>query len=304
MACRRRSNRAISRRARAVLIALSLIGTALLVWLDHNGMAPRGSGRSSSREQTFATDAAHYQGLQFRVTRVVDGDTLHLAAPDQGRETTKVRLLGIDAPEMGTGKNDRMYFAEEATAFAKRLALDKDVSVYLDERAGSRDRYGRLLAYIELPDGRFLNEELLSEGYVYADQRFRHSYYQKYLQLEAAARSGRRGLWQNVKPEQMPPWLQKRRGRQSSVSPNRSYGFGLRAYPSGGVGGTDKLVCRCLSAPLDHSVGPRTNKFVRATRLRNNLPGQTLIIRGKPPAKPGDSRSLTDTGVVHQTLGL
>jgi len=31
---------------------------------------------------------------------------------------------------------------------------------------------------------------------------------------------------------------------------------------------------------------------------------ESLIIRGKPPAKPGDSQSLTDTGVVHQTLGL
>lgn len=227
MARRRKSNRAMSRRTRAVLITLSLIGTALLVWLDRNVTAPHWSGPSSSREQTFATDAAHYQGRTFRVTRVVDGDTLHLAAPDQGRDTTKVRLLGIDAPEMGTGKNDRMYFAEEATAFARRLALDKEVSVYLDERAGSRDRYGRLLAYIELPDGKFLNEELLSEGCVYADQRFRHSYYQKYLQLEAAARSARRGLWKNVRPEQMPPWLQKRRSKQSSMIPNRSYGFGL-----------------------------------------------------------------------------
>ncbi len=217
MARRRKSNRAISRRTRAVLIGLSLIGTALLVWLDRDDTSPRRSGPSASRQQTYATDADRYQGRKFRVTRVVDGDTLHLAVPDQGRDTTKVRLLGIDAPEMGSGRNDRMYFAEEATAFASRSALDKEVGVYLDERAGSRDRYDRLLAYIELPDGKFLNEELLSEGYVYADQRFRHSYYQKYLQLEAAARSGKRGLWKSVKPEQMPPWLQKRLHQQSSI---------------------------------------------------------------------------------------
>jgi micrococcal nuclease len=140
---------------------------------------------------------------------VVDGDTLHLAIPDQGSETTKVRLLGIDAPEMGSNRGPRMYFAAEATAFAKQMALDKIMGVYLDERAGSRDRYGRLLAYIELPDGKFLNEELVSEGYAYADRRFRHSYFQKYLQLEAAARSAGKGLWQNVTVEQMPPWRQK-----------------------------------------------------------------------------------------------
>jgi endonuclease YncB( thermonuclease family) len=131
----------------------------------------------------LATDLARYHGQRFEVVRVVDGDTLHLGASDLGGDSTKVRLLGIDAPEMGTTRSARMYFAAEATAFAKRLALHQEVHVYLDERAGSRDRYPRLLAYIELPDGKFLNEELLSEGYAYADKRFRHSYYQKYLQL-------------------------------------------------------------------------------------------------------------------------
>ena len=150
------------------------------------------------------------------MVRVVDGDTLHLDAPDLGSDSTKVRLLGIDAPEMGTNKNEKMYFAEEATALAKRLALGKEVGVYLDERAGSRDRYQRLLAYIELPDGRFLNEELLSQGHVYAERRFRHGYYQKYVQLEAGARALKQGLWKNVTPEQMPPWLQKRESQTTA----------------------------------------------------------------------------------------
>lgn len=222
MARRRKSNRALSRRTRAVLVGIGLIGTALLVWLDRNGISLPGSGPPTSRQQTLATDMDRYHGQTFLVVKVVDGDTLHLGAPDLGGDSTKVRLLGIDAPEMGTNRSARMHFAEEATAFARRLALGKEVRVYLDERAGSRDRYQRLLAYIELPDGRFLNEELLSEGYVYADQRFRHSYYQKYLQLEAAARSGKRGLWKNVTPEQMPPWLQKRLNKQSSIVPGQS----------------------------------------------------------------------------------
>jgi micrococcal nuclease len=208
VARRSQRSRALSRRTRAVLISLSLIGAALLAWLDRNVATPRRSASPSSR-QSFATDLARYHGRKFLVVRIVDGDTIHIAAPDQGQETTKIRLLGIDAPEMGTSRSRRMYFAEEATACAKRLAFNKTVGIYLDERAGSRDRYNRLLAYIELPDGRFLNEELLSEGCVYADRRFRHSYYQKYLQLEAGARSAGQGLWKDVTPEQMPPWLQK-----------------------------------------------------------------------------------------------
>lgn len=217
MARRRKSNRALSRRQRAILAGIGLIVTALLVWLDRNVLSPPGSEPSASRQQTLATDMARYHGQRFEVVRVVDGDTLHLGAPDLGGDSTKVRLLGIDAPEMGTTRSARMYFAAEATAFAKRLALHKEVRVYLDERAGSRDRYQRLLTYIELPDGKFLNEELLSEGYAYANRRFRHSYNQKYLQLEAGARSLGKGLWKNVKPEQMPPWLQKRLNNQSTI---------------------------------------------------------------------------------------
>jgi endonuclease YncB( thermonuclease family) len=55
-----------------------------------------------------------------------------------------------------------------------------------------------------------LNEVLLTEGFAYADLRFRHSYYNKFKQLEAAARSREKGLWEAVTHEQLPEWLQSR----------------------------------------------------------------------------------------------
>lgn len=210
MARRRKTRRVVSRRKRAVLIGLSLIGTALLVWLDRGFVAPRWPDLLTPGGQTNANDPARYDGRSFPVVRVVDGDTLHLGVADSTGNVTKVRLVGIDAPEMGWGNGQRMYFAEEATAFATQLALGKQVTVYLDPQAGSRDRYERLLAYIQLPDGRFLNEELLSEGFAYADLRFKHGYFQKYRQLEAGARSLKKGLWAHVKPEQTPAWRQKK----------------------------------------------------------------------------------------------
>ena len=216
MARRRKSRRALSRRKRAALIGITLIGTALLVWLDRDFVAPRWSDLLTQREQTLATDLARYHGGSFPVVRVVDGDTLHLGVADSEDDATKVRLVGVDAPEMGWGGRERMYYAEEATAFAGRLAMGQRVTVYLDQQAGSRDRYGRLLAYIQLPDGRFLNEELLSEGFAYADLRFKHGYYQKYQQLEASARALKEGLWARVKPDQMPAWRQQ---RSSEVTP-------------------------------------------------------------------------------------
>jgi endonuclease YncB( thermonuclease family) len=191
------------------VISFCLTLAALLIGLDRSVTGPRWSRFRSPRHQTISADLARYDLKTFPVVRVVDGDTLHLDVPDGGGRVTKVRLLGIDAPEMGDAQRKPMYFAEEATRFARDLALGKTVTVYLDQQAGSRDKYDRLLAYIALPDGRFLNEELLLGGYAYADLRFRHSYYYKYRQLEASARALKAGLWAGVFPEQMPAWRQR-----------------------------------------------------------------------------------------------
>jgi endonuclease YncB( thermonuclease family) len=67
-----------------------------------------------------------------------------------------------------------------------------------------------LLAYVQLPNGKFLNEVLLSEGYAYADWRFYHSLYHKYKRLESATRHQKKGLWLNVTLEQMPEWRQSK----------------------------------------------------------------------------------------------
>ena len=166
--------------------------------------------RALSADRAATDDWAGYNGRTTIVIRVVDGDTVHIDIPDRDDSKTKVRLLGIDAPEMAGADKPAMYYAREATDFLKRLVGGKEVRVYLDERAGSRDKYGRLLAYIELLDGRFANEALISEGYAYADRRFPHGYSQKYLHLESTARSQHVGLWAHVTEDQLPSWLQER----------------------------------------------------------------------------------------------
>ena len=205
----RRKPRAMSRRKRAVLIGVALIGTALLIWLDRGAIAPLRSPPPTAGRRVAEVDRSRYHGRTFPVARVVDGDTLHLAVPDGAEPDTKVRLLGIDAPEMGGWGDERRYYAEEATDCAEHLAEGRPVTVYLDEQAGSRGKYGRLLAYLELPDGTILNEQLVLEGCAYADLRFRHSHFHKYKQLEASARALGKGLWPNVTPERTPHWRQE-----------------------------------------------------------------------------------------------
>jgi len=181
----------------------------LLVWLDRGWLYRHWTAASASAARQHTEDFTRYHGKTFAVTRVVDGDTLHIDAADGRAATTKVRLLGIDAPEMAGAEDEPTYFARESTELARQLALGKTVTLYLDEKGRSRGSYGRLLAYIELPDGLFLNEALIARGYAYADWRFNHGYYQKYRQLESSARALDKGLWAHLSHEDLPAWRQR-----------------------------------------------------------------------------------------------
>ena len=200
---------AMSRRRRAGIFVLCLLVVAVFVWLDHSHIRGKWQSQPKSEEQAKAYDFQKYHTKTFTVINVVDGDTIDIDIPDGNNNSTRIRLWGIDTPETKNPKVGVMYFGPEAAEFARKLVLGKQVTVYLDEGNNTRGKYGRLLAYVKLPNDGFLNEVLLTEGYAYADVRFRHSLYNKYGQLEARARSLKKGLWENVSREQLPEWLQR-----------------------------------------------------------------------------------------------
>jgi micrococcal nuclease len=136
------------------------------------------------------------------VTRVVDGDTIQLASGE------RVRLIGIDTPEMH--ESDKLYRDSQRTRqdagtikalgkksyeFTRVLLEGKRVSLEFDVE--KHDRYDRLLAYVYLKDGTFVNAEIVKQGYAslltippnvkYADL---------FLRLYREARENKRGLWQ------------------------------------------------------------------------------------------------------------
>lgn len=199
---------AMSRRRLTGLIILCLVTAAVFVGLDHSPIIHSRQHQPKIAEQTKAGDFEKYHARTFTVINVVDGDTIDIDIPDGRYERTRIRLWGVDTPETKHPERDVMYFGPEASEFTRQLVLGRPVTIYLEEHR-TRDKYGRLLAYVQLPDDRFLNEVLVSEGFAYADVRFRHSFYHKYKQLEAAARSRKKGLWEDVTPEQMPQWRQK-----------------------------------------------------------------------------------------------
>jgi len=165
-------------------VAVTLGVALLLVLADHNGLLIQASD-----------ELARYDGRWFTVTRVIDGDTLDIDAPDGDRRVTRVRLWGIDTPEMAHRDRPRAEpFAQEATDLTRRLAEGRRVRLTLEPHR-LRGHYGRLLAFVELPDGTLLNEALLSAGLARADGRWSHRYIRRFESLEREAREAKRGLW-------------------------------------------------------------------------------------------------------------
>ncbi|HEY6780776.1 MAG TPA: thermonuclease family protein [Thermoleophilaceae bacterium] len=120
------------------------------------------------------------------VERVVDGDTLRLAG------VGRVRLIGIDTPEV---EGHVEPCGEAASAFVARL-LAPGTRVRYRVGVEQRDRYGRLLAYVRLPDGRSLQRLLLERGY--ARPLTIPPNVERAAAFAAAAqeaRAARRGIW-------------------------------------------------------------------------------------------------------------
>ncbi len=201
----------MSRRRKTAIFVLLVLLAAVLICLDHSRLQQKWRPEPKSYQLAQADDFKKYHARTFTAVNVVDGDTIDIDIPDGQYNRTRIRLWGIDTPETKNKKVGVMYFGPEAADCTKKLALGNSVKVYLDAANRTRGKYGRLLAYIQLPDGRFLNEVLVAEGFAYTDLRFRHSFYHKYQKLEAGARRQRKGLWQKVRRNQLPEWLQRKR---------------------------------------------------------------------------------------------
>jgi micrococcal nuclease len=165
-------------------LVLAVLRASLLSVVSLAGCSPD--------ESTSGSDAGAVSGplvpadaRSATVSRVVDGDTVEL------RGVGKVRLIGVDTPEVYGGVE---CYGREASAYAKRQLAGRRVRYAVGRE--ERDRYGRLLAYLWLEDGRSFNALLVSGGYAqpltippnddYADL---------FVRLSRRARDRALGLW-------------------------------------------------------------------------------------------------------------
>lgn len=124
------------------------------------------------------------------VVSVLDGDTIEVL---HNQRPERIRLSGIDCPEKGQAYGHKAKEATSSLVFGKEVTL----------QTHGKDKYGRIIADVLLPDGTSVNHELVKDGWCW--------WYRKYApgdaeleKLEMEARKANKGLWADQDP--VPPW--------------------------------------------------------------------------------------------------
>lgn len=128
----------------------------------------------------------------YPVTHVSDGDTISVKIAGT---TETVRLIGIDTPEEKDPRKPVQCFALAAAENMQKLVQGKSVRLEGDAADTDRDKYHRLLRYVYLPDGTFVNQVQVQQGYGFAYTLFPFSMVDQFRGWEAEARQNNRGLW-------------------------------------------------------------------------------------------------------------
>lgn len=141
------------------------------------------------------------------VVWVFDGDTIRLS------NGTKVRYAGVDTPEVAHDGQPAQPLADEACLLNRRLTRDRRVRIQLDKER--HDQYGRLLAYVFLLDGTFVNSALVEKGLamVYTTPP-NVRYDQDLLTLQRRAMREKVGLWATADPGKEPFYIGNTRSRR------------------------------------------------------------------------------------------
>jgi micrococcal nuclease len=171
----------------ALVLLPASAGAQLYHWVDKQGVPhysdrppPAGAERIDAAERPATREVS--------VTEVIDGDTVMLA------EERRLRLIGIDAPEMPHRGHPGEAGADAARARLQQMLADAELRLEPGDTA--RDDYDRLLGYLHDARGRDIGAEMLRAGYavvsLHEDNAARAD---AYFAAEAAARDAGRGLW-------------------------------------------------------------------------------------------------------------
>ncbi len=126
---------------------------------------------------------------------VTDGDTIVLA---DGRH---VRYIGINTPEIEHEHQKAEPYGYQAKKYNEKLVFSKTIRLQFDRER--HDRFGRLLAYVFLLDGTFINQAMVAQGYAYLlPQKPNIKYAKILLQAQREAMSAQKGMWREMAEEE------------------------------------------------------------------------------------------------------
>lgn len=156
-------------------------------------------GQSRGWFGTVAQQAEVNQPGLYNIDHYVDGDTI---AVNMNGKVETIRFVGADTPETHKPNTPVQCYGPEAAAYTKaRISAAGDkVRLQSDADSTDRDRYGRLLRYVYLPDGTLMEEALIQNGYAFYYPYFPFTKSAQFAADEKTAQSAHAGLWAHCHP--------------------------------------------------------------------------------------------------------
>lgn len=158
----------------------------------------------------LTNSASATEVLSGKVVHIADGDTITIL--DSSRSQHKIRLYGIDTPEIGQA------FGKTAQKFTAKLTANEIAHVVsLDT-----DRYGRTVGIIVV-NGVNVNQSIIEAGYAWHYGKYcKEPFCDEWLKLEKRARYLKKGLWADSEAKAPWEWRNAKRNATTKYKP-RTY---------------------------------------------------------------------------------
>ena len=174
-------------RRRSKISLLSLLLALAVVFISQTGWL-KDAGQTAQQNNPGLYTVNHY----------VDGDTI---AVNMNGSVEIIRFIGVDTPETHKPNTPVQCYGPDAAAHTKQvISKFGKVRLEADPLDTNRDRYGRLLRYVYLPDGTLLDEQIIKQGFGFAYLSFPFSKKVQFAADQTAARTAKLGLWGKCHP--------------------------------------------------------------------------------------------------------
>lgn len=175
----------------AILLLSILFYGNIYFWTDENGIKHFTNITPPLNEtiEEFKESNTVFKNQLFRVLKVFDGDTIKVTGFDL---TFKIRLVGIDSPELGFKGQKSQPFSQKAKHYLENLLDNRKIAI----KSYGTGAYNRQLAEVFV-NNKNINIEMIRAGLaeVYKGRRPKNLDSQIYLEEETSARRAKKGMW-------------------------------------------------------------------------------------------------------------